>query len=126
MPLTNDGLNEITKLLVGQGTALTPSTAYIGVGDGTQIFDETQTMLQGINTQLRLVDAGHPELNNGVITLKASFPVDQANFDWNEWGIFNGGSNGTSTMITRLKEANGTKVSGQTWIFTVTLTLTNN
>ena len=42
------------------------------------------------------------------------------NFAWAEWGVFNAASGGT--MMNRKVDANGTKASGQTWQFTVTMT----
>jgi hypothetical protein len=41
-----------------------------------------------------------------------------ANQAWNEWGIDN-----TTRLLNRKVAANGTKASGQTWQFTVTVTI---
>jgi len=121
MALTNAGRDAIAGLLVGIGTDFSEPNAHIGVGDGTAAFDAAQTDLQGTNKVRKGMDAGYPQRNGNVLTFRATFGGSDANFSWQEWGVFNAASGGT--MLNRLVENNGAKVSGQTWVFEVNLTV---
>jgi hypothetical protein len=67
------------------------------------------------------MDSGFPTVAANVLTFRSTFSGSEANFAWQEWGIANAASGGT--LINRLVENNGTKLSGQTWIFETTLTI---
>lgn len=123
MPLTDTGRNLMAGLLVGTSSnTFTNSTSYIGVGDSSAGFLSAQTDLQG--TKLRKnVDGGFPTITNNVLTFQATFGTGQANFAWNEWGIFNASSSGT--MLNRKVENLGTKTSAQSWQITCVLTVNN-
>ena len=121
MPLTNAGRDFIAQAIVGSGTVFNNTNARIGVGDGVAAFDSMQTDLQGANKFRKEMDSGYPQVAGNQITFKATFAGDEANFPWQEWGIFNAASGGT--MLNRLVEYNGTKLAGQTWIFQTTLTI---
>lgn len=99
------------------------TNAYIGVGDSDTAFAATQTNLQAVTNKLRkAMDATYPQRTDNAIVYKSTFGTSDANFTWKEWAVFNHASAGT--MANRKVEANGTKLSGQTWIFEVTLTIT--
>jgi len=122
MPLTNAGRNFIAGALIGAETVLfNNANARIGVGDGTAAFAATQTDLQGTNKFRKGMDAGYPTRSGNVITFRSTFTSTEANFAWQEWGIFNAVTGGT--MLSRLVEYNGTKLSGQMWIFEVQITV---
>ena len=55
------------------------------------------------------------------LTFRSLFGTGDANFAWNEWGVFNASSSGT--MLNRKVESLGTKTSAQSWQLTVTLTI---
>jgi hypothetical protein len=67
------------------------------------------------------MDATYPQVSTNVITFRSTFATGDANFAWQEWGVFNASSAGT--MLNRKVESLGTKTSAQTWQFTVTITL---
>lgn len=122
MSLTNAGRDFLAGAAVGAETTLFNTTnARIGVGDGTTTFSATQTDLQGSNKYRKGMDSGYPKRSGNVLTFKATFSGTEANFAWNEWGVFNAASGGV--MLNRVVEYNGTKQSGQTWIFEVELTI---
>lgn len=122
MPLTNAGRDFIAGALIGAETVLfNNANAKIGVGDGTAAFAATQTDLQGTNKFRKGMDTGYPTRSGNVITFRSTFTDTEANFAWQEWGIFNAATGGT--MLSRLVEYNGTKSSGQTWIFEVRITV---
>ncbi|MDQ7794157.1 MAG: hypothetical protein RDU89_07055 [bacterium] len=122
MPLTNAGCNFMAGALTGHETTLfNNANARIGVGDGTTAFSATQTDLMGTNKFRKGMDATFPTRSTNVLTFKSTFASGEANFAWQEWGVFNAASAGP--MLNRLVENNGTKLSGQTWVFEVQLTV---
>ena len=119
----NSGINEIWKLVTGNGgTAFTNATAQIGVGDSTVAESATQTDLQATtNKTYKAMDTGYPTSGTGQqAVFKATFGGTDANYSWNEFVI----KNATSGICLNRKVSNqGTKASGQTWVITVTLSL---
>ena len=105
----------------GTATAFNNANSYIGVGDGTTAFAATQTDLVGTSKLRKGMDATYPTTAGNVLTFRASFGTSEANFAWNEWGIFNAASAGT--MMTRKVESLGTKTSSQSWQITTTITV---
>lgn len=134
--LVNGGISCIWQSLIGNGTTTAGQTltyfnngnAHIGVGDSTTAEAATQTNLQASTNLLRRpMDATYPLHTDGTtsgaatITFRSTFGSSEANFAWQEWGVFNASSGGR--MLNRRVASNGTKASGSTWTFTVTLTL---
>jgi hypothetical protein len=66
------------------------------------------------------MDASYPTTTTNVLVFRSTFATGDANFAWQEWGVFNAASAGT--MMSRKVESLGTKTSAQSWQFTVTLT----
>lgn len=108
------------------GAAVTPfnnANAHIGVGDSTTAHAVGQTDLQAATNKVRkAMDATYPTGATNVLTFRSTFGTGDANFTWNEWGVFNSATGGT--MLNRKVEALGAKTNTQTWQFTVTLTFT--
>ncbi len=96
--------------------------AYLGVGDSTTAFNISQTDLQAASNKTRKVATVSRASN--VNTFVASFGTSDANYDWNEVGIFNASSGGT--LLARKVETPslGTKTSAQVWQLTVAATYT--
>jgi hypothetical protein len=126
MALTNNGRNFIASAIIGNESTATffnSTNSNIGVGDSTTLFDAAQTNLQSAVNKLRKpMDATYPQYSTNMITFQSTFGINDANFAWQEWAIFNGPAAGT--MLNRLVEYNGTKQSGQTWVFQVQLSVT--
>ena len=122
MPLTNAYRDFLASLAAGAGgTAFNNANAYIGVGDSTTAHAFTQTDLQAATNKFRkAMDATYPQVAANVLTYRATFGTSEANFAWQEWGVFNASSGGT--MMNRKVESLGTKTSSQSWQFTVTIT----
>ncbi len=97
--------------------------AYLGVGDSTTAFNISQTDLQAASNKTRKVATVTRASN--VNTFISSFGTSDANWDWNEVGIFNAGPSG-GTMLARKVESPslGTKTSAQVWQLTVAATYT--
>lgn len=122
MALTNAGVRFLTQAAVGQGIFFDSTNARLGVGDGTSAFAVSQTDLQGTNKLRKAMDSGYPVVTAPTITFKSTFSPDEANFAWNEWGVFNAQTGGV--MLNRVLESNGTKQSNQTWVLEVGITFT--
>ena len=124
MPLVDSGRNHLVQ--AGIGAAVTPfnnANSYIGVGDSTTAHAAGQTDLVAATNKLRkAMDATYPSGAANVITFRSTFGTGDANFAWQEWGVFNAAAAGT--MLNRKVESLGTKTNTQTWQFTVTLTFT--
>jgi hypothetical protein len=122
MGLTTTGAAMLADAIIGGSsyTKLNNANAYIGVGNGTTAFAAAQTDLQGASKTRKAMDATYPSRSGGSITLRSTFGSADANHAWEEWGVFNASSSGQ--MLSRKVESLGTKVSGATWEFTVTLT----
>ena len=123
MPLTNAYRDFVASLSAGAGgTAFNNANSYIGVGDSTTAFAAAQTDLQAATNKFRkAMDATYPQVAANVLTYRSTFGTSEANFAWQEWGVFNASSAGT--MMNRKVESLGTKTSSQTWQLTVTITL---
>jgi hypothetical protein len=130
------GASCLWQCLIGNGTGTAAQTltffnngnAYIGVGDSTTAAAATQTDLQASTNKLRkAMDASYPSHTDATtsgaasISFRSTFGTSDANYAWQEWGIFNGSSGGR--MLNRKVESLGTKTSSATWVFTVTLSL---
>lgn len=126
------------QTLIGNGTttagqALTyfnNAQAAIGVGtDSGTTAAATQTNLVGASKLRKAMDATYPLHTDGTssgaasIVFRSTFATGDANFAWNEWGVFNSTTDGTGRMLNRKVEALGTKTSSASWQFTVTLSL---
>ena len=125
------GVSALFQCLIGNGTgtggnALTyfnNGNARICVGTASTAEADTQTTLTGLVG--KAMDATYPQHTDSTgtagsktITFRSTFASADANQAWNEWGIDNG-----TRMLNRKVAANGTKASGQTWQFTVTVAL---
>lgn len=124
MPITDAGRNHLVQAGIGAGpTFFNNANSYIGVGDSTTAFSASQTDLVASSNKLRkAMDATYPSGGSNVITFRSTFATTDANYAWQEWGVFNASSAGT--MLNRKVESLGTKTSTQTWQFTVVLTFT--
>lgn len=121
--LVNAGIALLEDLLIGAGgTVFSNANAYLGVGDSSTAAAAGQTDLQAASNKLRkAMDATYPSRSGQTLTFRATFGSSDANFAWEEWAIFNASSSGT--MLNRKVASMGTKASGATWVFTVTVTI---
>lgn len=124
------------QTLIGNGTgtggqALTyfnNGNAHLAVGDSATAEAATQTDLQAASNKLRkAMDSTYPLHTDATtsgaasVVFRSTFGTSDANWVWNEWGIFNGSSGGR--MLNRKVASLGTKTSAATWQLTVTLSL---
>lgn len=122
--IVTTGKNFIVNKLTGESNnPLTNANCYIGVGTSNAAAAVGNTSLTG---EVRAkCDSGYPQAPSGstgtvTVVYRATFASDVANQAWNEWGIFNAASG--NQMLNRVVTNNGVKASGQTWVFTITVT----
>ena len=126
MALTNAGRDHIAKCLMNDTspTFFDNANSFLGIGDSTTAFSATQTDLQAATNKKRnAMEATYPQRTDNALVFKAIFATGDANFAWNEWGIFNASTGGV--MLNRVIEGLGQK-NGGNWGFTVTLTVTSS
>lgn len=129
------------QTLIGNGTAtagqvltyFNNAQAAIGVGDSTTAAAATQTNLQGttnVTDRIRkAMDSTYPIHTDGTtsaansIVFRSTFATTDANFAWQEWGVFNSATDATGRMLNRKVESLGTKTSAASWQMAVTLSL---
>ena len=131
------GASCLWETLEGNGTgtagqALTwfdNTNAAIGVGDSSTAAAATQTDLQASTNKLRkAMEATYPThtdaTTSGAATVnyKSSFATGEANWAWNEIGVFNSATAATGRMLNRIVQSYGTKASG-TWAMEIQITL---
>lgn len=136
--LVYGGASALWECLLGKSGAVTFGTAAIGVGDSSNTSSPTdQKTATGLNATTNTAYVACSPLPNSTspaqhtdstsastaaqMQFVASFGSAQANFSWNEWGIFS--STAPGRMLNRKVESLGTKAVNSTWQLTVTLTI---
>lgn len=129
--LTIGGASALWERLMGASgvAAFDNPNSNLGVGDSNAAAADTQTDLQaGANKLRKVMDATYPQHTDSTgtagsktITYRATFLAGDANFAWQEWGLFNAAVGGR--MLNRRVESLGTKTSSATWQLTITITL---
>lgn len=135
------GASAYWQMLLGNGTATAAqaltffnnANAALGVGDSATAAVATQTDLQGAaaptNKIRKAMLATYPLHTDGVIagsagiSFKSTFATTEANFQWNEWGIFNSATAGAGRMLNRRVVNMVTKTSAVALDLQVDLTL---
>ena len=133
------GVSCLWQYAMGNGTTTAGQTltyinnaqAAIGAGDSSAAAAATQTDLQAASNKLRkAMDSTYPQHTDGVtstsntITFRSTFGTSDANFDWQEVGVFNSATAGTGRMINRKAQAIGTKTSAVSRVVTATIQIT--
>lgn len=113
----------LNRLCGGSDKPIDNTNGYLAVGSGNIIGDNKRTALVQEVGRKKL-DTGYPSLvitaGNITVTYRSTFQASEGNGSWKEWGLFNASTSGV--MLNRVVADNGTKVSGQTWVLTVTIT----
>lgn len=125
--VTNAGGAQVLDLIIGaSGIHFGNTKAYIGVGDSAIAPAITQTDLQGAvdntNKLRRAMLATFPSRSGQVMTFKSTFAAADANFMWNEIGLFNSAI-GLAMLSRALIASPFTKTSSLAVDATFTLTL---
>lgn len=125
MPMQNLARDMLMDAIIG-GTTYTKYTnaaAHLGVGDSSTAHAAAQTDLQAASNKLRkAMDASYPQRSANQLTFRSTFATGDANFAWQEVGLFNAAAAGE--MLARYVASLGTKTSAATWVLTYSITLT--
>lgn len=129
--LMNAGIQRMLDKLIGAaGQVMDNTHARVGAGNSTTAAAATQTDLQAsagsTNRYFMTMDATFPSRASQTLTFKSTFASADGNFAWQEWGIDAGtaaGNTVTAPLLNRKVESMGTKSTGQTWVATVTITI---
>lgn len=136
--LMGGGVSCLWQALIGNGTStagqnltyFSNAQAAIGVGDSTTAAALTQTDLQAATNKLRKVqNGGFPAHTDGTtsgaqsIQWQSTFSTAEANFAWQEAGVFNSSTAATGRMLNRTVSSMGTKTSSSSWQITFTITI---
>lgn len=120
--LLDDGIAFLLDRIIGtSGTSFSNANARICVGDGITAPDPADTDLAGGNTTRLGMDATFPSRSGSVMTFKSTFGTGDANHAWLEWGLANSGSG--ALLLNRSLESFGTKTGADTWVATLTCTM---
>jgi len=120
----NEGINLLTSLMCGgAGTVFSNANAYIGVGDSSTAAAASQTALQAAtNKAYSAMEATYPTFGtNQQVVFNAIFGSGEANFAWNEFTVINAATD-AGTNLLRAVAAKGTKIAGEEWEVTITIT----
>lgn len=124
MALVNLARDLIADAITGGAsyTKFNNANAYIGIGDSSTAHAAAQTDLQAATNKTRkAMDATYPSRSANVLTWRATFGTSDANYAWNERGVFNASSSGQ--MLSRKVISLGTKTSSASWQITLTDTI---
>lgn len=124
MPMTNAGAVFSAAMAIGDGsvTNLAAGNAYLSVGDSATAFSAAQTDLVAATNKLRkLCTSVTRGAGTGVLTFVTTYSTSEANWAWEEVGVFNAASAGT--MVARKVQSLGTKTSASSWQLTYTTTV---
>lgn len=130
------GISNLLQCLLGNGAAaggaaltyFNAANAALGVGDSTTAAVASQTDLAASTNKFRKLvsSVAHTDgvtASSNTVTFVANYASGEANFAWNEWGIFNSAAaQSGGRMLNRKVASLGAKSSG-TWQLTVTVTL---
>lgn len=122
--LLNEGIAELWDIACGLGTptAFSNANARLGVGDSSTAEAATQTDLQAAtNKTYKAMETSYPSRSSQTVTWRSVFGTTDANYDWNEFCVDNGGT--ALKTLNRKVSAQGTKASGQTWTLDLSITL---
>lgn len=125
MASTDKGVIAAASLFIGDGViaAFNASNARIGVGDSSTAFAASQTDLQAATNKFRKLIDSAPARTNNSVDFTSSFALAEANYAWNEIGLFNSPS-GDHMATRRTLSGFGTKTSSEQWVVTLTVVFT--
>lgn len=125
--ILNEGATAIWDLVIGGTTTNYSNTnGYVGVGDSSAVYADTQTGLQAATNYLaKGMDAGYPQVPaTRKMDWRGTYGGTEANWAWEEFCVANGTGieeGGADDLLNRTVSSQGTKTSGQTWVLTITL-----
>lgn len=116
----------VTGLVGANGTWVAASASGTTVSltgtTGTGTYTSSGVVAKG-NRFRKPMNATYPSRASQTLTFVSTFQAAEANYSWSEWGLF-WGSVGANMISRRVPGSPfGTKVNGNVWVLTATLTL---
>lgn len=136
--LLGGGVSCLWQALIGNGTVTAGQTltyfnnaqSAIGVGDSATAASVTDTDLLASTNKLRKAqNASFPAHTDGTgapaqsIQWQSTFGTAEANWAWQEAGVFNSATAATGRMLNRKVTSMGTKTSSSSWQITFTISI---
>lgn len=133
--LANAGINRLESLLIGAGGQAYDAThTAILVGDGagsvpTAAASDTDlaALVNAANRWAQVADATFPSQATQVITIQATVPQGNGNFEWREWGVAqnvaSAAAAATAPLLNHKGIDLGLKTSAAAWAFKITITI---
>jgi hypothetical protein len=126
--LLNEGIQHIWEDVAGLSaqTDWDNTNARTGVGISSTAPAATQTGLQGATTTYVGMDATYPQRTNQTVDWRSTYGSAVGNHAWEEFTVVDGADGdegGVDDNLNRATSSEGTKTSGQTWILTISVTL---
>lgn len=120
----NEGITAVANLITGAAeTAFNNASAYLGVGDSTDVAVASQTGLQAATNKLyKAMDATYPQISSQTIIWRSTFLTSEANFDWREVTVANGNSDSADNLNRKVSTI-GTKTSLMEWVLELRILL---
>jgi hypothetical protein len=120
--IVNNGKNLALDRLFGLASAVAISSVGVGTDSTAAAVGQTQLNPTVAGTVLiQTADAGTAR-SAQTVTITSTFGTGVANFTWNEAGLFNGNTNGTSTMFNRVVIGPFAKTSAVSIVYQTTVT----
>ncbi|MDB5165728.1 MAG: hypothetical protein JWM00_618 [Candidatus Saccharibacteria bacterium] len=120
--IVTNGKNLTLDRLFGLASAVAITSVGVGTDSTAAAIGQTQLNPSVSGTVLiQTADAGTAR-SGQVVTITSTFGTGVANFSWNEAGLFNGNTNGTSTMFNRVVIGPFAKSSAVSIVYQTTVT----
>ena len=118
--LLNTGIDEMWNLIVGDSADhFSYGNCKIGVGDDSTAAQNTDTDLISVLTYVTM-DSSYPTSVSQAINFRSTFSAGIGTGNWQEFTIKQDTS---SICLNRKVEVNSAKGAGETWVITLTITL---
>ncbi len=120
--IVTTGKNLTLDRLFGFGAAVNITSVGVGVNNTAATLADTKLDAATTgNVLIQTADAGASRTGQ-VVTIQSTFGTGVANFTWNEAGLFNGNTNGTSVMFNRVIIGPFAKTSAVSIVYVTTVT----
>lgn len=120
--IVTTGKNLTLDRLFGLASAVAITSVGVGTDSTAAAVGQTQLNPTVSGTVLiQTADAGTSRTGQ-VVTITSTFGTGVANFSWNEAGLFNGNTNGTSVMFNRVVIGPFSKTSAVSIVYQTTVT----
>lgn len=137
--LVYGGVSAIWEMVKGSGVAtagqaltyFNQGNVAIGVGNSSTATTPTMTNLQGASRLRKVCPSPYPEhvdgtaAANNTVRFRTTFDTGDANYAWNEAGVFNSATDAVGRMLNRKVQSMGTKTSTSSWQITFDVSITS-